>query len=202
MRLSILQYGDPVLRAKGNPIDKIDNLIRELAQNMLETMQAANGIGLAAQQVGEPLQLTVIDISQVEDRPSTMKLHGRDVDPRTAMPLILINPQVTLGEGSATGTEGCLSFPEITGEIERAESVNVRAQTLEAKTIEIEATGLLARALQHEADHLNGILFIDRMSSAAKASLSSRLKRLQKETKRGQRGRAQDRQSLVNETAL
>jgi peptide deformylase len=199
MRLSILQYGNPVLRAKGKPIDTIDNRTRELAENMLETMQAANGIGLAAQQVGEPLQLTVIDISQVEDRPSTMKLHGQDVDPRTAMPLILINPQVTPGEGSAIGTEGCLSFPEITGEIERAESVSVRAKTLENKTIEIEATGLLARALQHEADHLNGILFIDRMSSAAKASLSSRLKRLQKETKRG---RVKDRQSLVGQSAL
>lgn len=199
MRLSILQYGNPVLRAKGKPIDKIDNRIRELAQNMIETMHAANGIGLAAQQVGEALQLTVLDISQVEDRPSTMKLHGRDVDPKTAMPLILINPEITLGDGSAIGTEGCLSFPEITGEIERAESASVRAKTLENKTIEIEATGLLARALQHEADHLNGILFIDRMNSAAKASLSSRLKRLQKETKRG---RVKDRQLFVSEPAL
>ncbi len=199
MRLSILQYGNPILRAKGKQIDKIDNRIRELAQNMIETMHVANGIGLAAQQVGEALQLTVLDISQIEDRPSTMKLNGEDVDPKTAMPLILINPQITLGEGSAIGTEGCLSFPEITGEIERAESASVRAETLENKTIEIEGTGLLARALQHEADHLNGILFIDRMNSAAKASLSSRLKRLQKETKRG---RVKDRQSLVGQSAL
>ena len=199
MRLSILQYGDPILRAKGQQIDKIDNRIRELAQNMLETMRAANGIGLAAQQVGEALQLTVLDISQVEDRPSTMKLNGEDVDSNAAMPLVLINPLIIRSEGSAVGTEGCLSFPEITGEIERAESVTVRARTLENKTIEIEATGLLARALQHEADHLNGILFIDRMSSAAKASVSSRLKRLQKETRRG---RVKDRQSRAIEAAL
>ena len=199
MRLSILQYGNPILRAKGKQIDKIDNRIRELAQNMIETMHAANGIGLAAQQVGEALQLTVLDISQIEDRPSTMKLNGEDVDPKAAMPLVLINPQITRSAGSAIGTEGCLSFPEITGEIERAESVSVRAETLENKTIEIDATGLLARALQHEADHLNGILFIDRMNSAAKASLSSRLKRLQKETKRG---RVKDRQSLVGQSAL
>lgn len=199
MRLSILQYGNPILRAKGKQIDKIDNRIRELAQNMIETMHAANGIGLAAQQVGEALQLTVLDISQIEDRPSTMKLNGEDVDPKAAMPLVLINPQITRSEGSAIGTEGCLSFPEITGEIERAESASVRAETLENKTIEIEGTGLLARALQHEADHLNGILFIDRMNSAAKASLSSRLKRLQKETKRG---RVKDRQSLVGQSAL
>ena len=198
MRLSILQYGDPILRAKGKPIDKIDNRIRELAQNMIETMRGANGIGLAGQQVGEPLQLTVLDISQVEDRPSTMKLNGAEVDPEAAMPLVLINPLITRSEGSAIGTEGCLSFPEITGEIERAESVTVRAQTLETKAVEIEATGLLARALQHESDHLNGILFIDRVSSAAKATLSSRLKRLQKETKRG----IKHRQVPVDQTAL
>ncbi|PYK87660.1 MAG: peptide deformylase [Verrucomicrobia bacterium] len=199
MKLPILQYGDPMLRAKGKRIDQIDDRIRELAANMLETMQAANGVGLAAQQVGEALQLTVLDISRVEDRPSTMKLNGRDVDPQTAMPLVLINPEIELGDETEMGTEGCLSFPEITGEIERAKSVMARAQTLEGDKIEIEATGLLARALQHEADHLNGILFIDRMSSAAKASLSSRLKRLQKETRRSG---GKDRPSLVGETTL
>jgi peptide deformylase len=198
MKLSILQYGDPVLRAKGKPIDKIDDRIRELATNMVETMHDANGVGLAAQQVGEALQLTVLDISRVEDRPSTMSLNGEYVDPKTSMPIILINPHIILGRETDVGTEGCLSFPEITGEIERAASAVVRAETLEGENIEIEATGLLARALQHEIDHLNGILFIDRMSSAAKASLSSRLKRLQKETKRG-RGAGQ--QSLA-ETAL
>jgi peptide deformylase len=96
------------------------------------------------------------------------------------------------------GVEGCLSFPEITGDIERAKSVIVRAQTLEGGTIEIEASGFLARAIQHECDHLNGILFIDRMNSAAKAALSSRLKRLQKETRRGIR----HREALVSETTL
>ena len=197
MKLPILQYGDPMLRAKGKGIDQIDDRIRELVANMLETMEAANGVGLAAQQVGEALQLTVLDISRVEDRPSTMTLNGRDVDPQTAMPLVLINPEIELADGTAMGTEGCLSFPEITGEIERAKSVMARGQTLEGDKIEIEATGLLARALQHEADHLNGILFIDRMSSAAKASLSSRLKRLQKETRRSA---PKDRPSLVGET--
>jgi peptide deformylase len=199
MNLSILQYGNAILRAKGKRIEKIDDRIRELTANMVETMHAANGIGLAAQQVGEALQLTVIDISQVEDRPSEMKLKGKDVDPKTAMPLILINPEITLNGKTVVETEGCLSFPEITGEIARAKSVVARAQTLEGGTIEIEAAGLLSRAIQHEIDHLNGILFIDRMSSAAKAALSSRLKRLQKETRRG---RGQDRQPLVGETTL
>jgi peptide deformylase len=196
--LQILEYGDPILRAKGKPIENIDDRIRELAANMIETMHAANGVGLAAQQIGEALQLTVLDVSLIEDRPSTLKLDGKDVDPRAAMPLVLINPEIELRGANEVGVEGCLSFPEITGDIERAKSVIVRAQTLEARTIEIEASGFLARAIQHEGDHLNGILFIDRMNSAAKAALSSRLKRLQKETRRGIR----HREALVSETTL
>ena len=198
MILPILEYGDPILRAKGKPIDIMDDRIRELAANMVETMHAANGVGLAAQQVGEALQLTVLDVSLVEDRPSTLKVDGEEVDPKAAMPLVLINPEIELQGATETGVEGCLSFPEITGDIERAQSVIVHAQTLEGDIIQIEAGGFLARAIQHEHDHLNGILFIDRMRSAAKAALSSRLKRLQKETKRGIR----HREALVSETTL
>ena len=198
MILPIFEYGDPILRAKGKPIENIDDRIRELAANMIETMHAANGVGLAAQQIGETLQLTVLDISAVEDRPSTLKLNDQDVDPKAAMPLVLINPEIELLGETEVGVEGCLSFPEITGDIERAKSVMVRAQTLEGDKMEIEASGFLARAIQHEADHLNGILFIDRMNSAAKAALASRLKRLQKETRRGIR----HREALVSETTL
>jgi peptide deformylase len=185
MRLPIVKYGDPILRAKGKPIEFVDERICSLAADMLETMRAANGVGLAAQQVGMALQLTVLDISQVEDRPSTLRLNGTEVDPAGSMPLTLLNPRIRLSEEAASGNEGCLSFPDITAEIDRAISVAVEADTLEGKTIRIEAAGLLARALQHEVDHLNGILFIDRMSSVAKASLSSRLKRLQRETLKG-----------------
>jgi peptide deformylase len=202
MILSIMQYGDPILRTKGKQIEKIDDYIRALAANMIETMHAANGIGLAAQQVGEALQLTVLDISQIEDRPSRLNLNGKDVDPTTSMPLVLINPEIELGGETEVGTEGCLSFPEITGQIERAKSTMARAQNLEGDKIEIVASGLLARAIQHEVDHLNGILFIDRMNSAAKAALSSRLKHLQKQTKRGERIRPEEEQSLVTETPL
>ena len=185
MRLPIRKYGDPILRAKGKRIETVDDDIRVLAENMLETMHAANGVGLAAQQVGHALQLTVLDVSQVEDRPSTMKLNGEPVvDLATAMPLVLVNPTLRLGEETDLGSEGCLSFPEITAEIERANSVELAAETLEGDKVRIEASGLLSRALQHEVDHLNGILFIDRMSSASKASHSSRLKRLQKETEK------------------
>jgi peptide deformylase len=198
MKLSIVQYGDPVLRAKGARIEKIDNRIRELAQNMIETMHGANGVGLAAQQIGEPIQLTVLDVSQVEDRPTSMKLNGQIIDPKTVMPLVLINPQVELGAATEMGTEGCLSFPEISGEISRARSIVVRGQDLDGNAIVINTTGFLARAIQHEVDHLNGILFIDRMSSGAKVSLSSKLKRLQKETQRG----IKHRQRAVAETTL
>jgi peptide deformylase len=198
MRLSILQYGDPVLRAKGRRIDQVDDRIRELVANMIETMHAANGVGLAAQQVGEAIQVTVLDVSQVEDRPTTMKLNGQEIDPKTVMPLVLVNPQIELGRETEPGTEGCLSFPEVTGEIDRAKSIHVRAQNLDGEAIEIETTGFLARAIQHEVDHLNGILFIDRMSSGAKAGLSSKLKKVQKETQRG----AKHRQKAVAETTL
>jgi peptide deformylase len=198
MILQIFEYGDPILRVKGKPIENMDDRIRELAANMIETMHAANGVGLAAQQIGEALQLTVLDVSLVEDRPSSLKLDGKEVDPKAAMPLVLINPEIDLRGTTEVGVEGCLSFPEITGDIERAKSVIVRAQTLDGGTIEIEASGFLARAIQHEGDHLNGILFIDRMNSAAKAALSSRLKRLQKETRRGIR----HREALVSETTL
>jgi len=183
MRLAIRKYGDPILRAKGKRIETVDDKILALAENMLETMHAANGVGLAAQQVGHALQLTVLDVSQVEDRPSTMKLNGNPVtDLATAMPLVLLNPLLKLGEEKEPGSEGCLSFPEITADIDRSIAVVVEAETLEGEPVQIEASGLLARALQHEVDHLNGILFIDRMNSATKVSHASRLKRLQKET--------------------
>ncbi|HEY2569668.1 MAG TPA: peptide deformylase [Candidatus Udaeobacter sp.] len=198
MILQILEYGDAILRAKGKRIENIDDRIRELAENMVETMHAANGVGLAAQQVGEALQLTVLDVSLVEDRPSSLKVDGKEVDLMAAMPLVLINPEIELCGETEVGAEGCLSFPEITGEIERAKSVLVRAQTLEGESTEMEVSGFLARAIQHEGDHLNGILFIDRMNSAAKAALSSRLRRLQKETRRG----IKHRETLVSETTL
>ena len=202
MILPILQYGDPILRAKGKQIEEIDGRIRELAANMIETMHAAHGVGLAAQQIGEALQLTVLDVSQVEDRPSTLKLNGQDADPQTAMPLVLINPEIEPRGETEIGVEGCLSFPEITGDIERAQSVRVRAQNLEGNTIEFEAGGLLARAIQPEHDHLHGILFIERMRSAAKAALSSRLRRLQKEARRGRRILPEEEAPLVTETTL
>lgn len=181
MILKIVKYGNPVLRAKGRTIDNITDEVRELAQNMIETMHAANGVGLAAQQVGAPVQLTVVDVGDVEDRPSTLLIEGKQCKLEDWMPMILLNPELEQGKEKEIGIEGCLSFPEVTADIERAVSVKAKARTLDGRDIVFEATGLLARALQHEVDHLHGVLFIDRMNSATKASLAGRLKRMQKE---------------------
>ena len=183
MILEIVKYGHPALRAKGARVAEADAKIRKLAEDMLETMESANGVGLAAQQVGVPIQLAVIDVAGIEDRPSTMKIGGRPVAVDEHMPLVLMNPELMLSKEKESGNEGCLSFPEMNAEIVRSAAVRMKAQSLDGSTIEFEATGLLARALQHEVDHLHGILFIDRMNSASKASLAGKLKRLQKEAR-------------------
>jgi peptide deformylase len=184
MILEIRKYGDPVLRAKGREISKIDDEVKQLAADMLETMVSANGVGLAAQQVGHTVQLTVIDVADIEDRPSAMFIDDQQVDLAAHMPMVLVNPQLKLSQEKESGIEGCLSFPELTAEIPRASGVRCHAKLLDGRTIEFDAAGLLARALQHEVDHLHGVLFIDRMSSAARAGLAGKLKRLQKEAKR------------------
>jgi peptide deformylase len=183
MILEIAKYGEPVLRQKGRPVAEINEEVRALAQDMIETMRAANGVGLAAQQVGVPLQLTVLEVEETDERPSTMTVDGEKADLKAWMPMVIVNPVLELGAEKVEGTEGCLSFPEITAEIERAAWVKAKGQLLDGREIEFEATGLLARALQHETDHLNGILFIDRMKSATKTVLAGKLKRLQREAK-------------------
>ena len=174
----VVIYGDPVLRTKGKPVTEITDETRQLAADMLDTMHEANGVGLAAQQVGVATQLTVIDVSDAASRPSRMWVNGQEVQPNDYMPLYLVNPQVETSREIETGPEGCLSFPDITADISRAAHVRVRAFDLNGVPVEFEAEGLLARAVQHEVDHLNGILFIDRMNSAAKAALGGRLKRM------------------------
>jgi peptide deformylase len=182
MILDIVKYGDPVLRQKGKPVADITDEVRELAEDMIETMRSANGVGLAAQQIGLPMQITVLEVEDDEDRPSTMTIDGKPIDLATVMPMVLLNPVLELGEEREEGTEGCLSFPDITATILRSVGVKARGRLLDGKEIKFEATGLLARALQHETDHLNGILFIDRMKSATRTVLTGKLKRLQRET--------------------
>jgi len=179
--VEIVKYGHPALRTKGRRVEEITEEIRSLAQAMIETMHEAHGVGLAAQQVGHPLQLAVVDVLDVEDRPSTMTVDGKEANFADWMPMVLLNPELELGKEKEFGTEGCLSFPEVVADIQRSVSVKAKGRLIDGRDVVFEATGFLARALQHEVDHLQGILFIDRMNSATKASLSGKLKRLQRE---------------------
>jgi len=183
MILNVTKYGDPVLRRKGARIDRITPEIQRLIVDMLETMHTQKGVGLAAQQVGVPLQLTVIDVREVTDRPSSLELKGQTVDVNEWMPLVLINPELKPSGEPVAGPEGCLSFPEIFAEITRPEWVDVTALNPKGQPIEFRCGGLLARVVQHETDHLHGILFIDRMDKKTKEDLRPELEALQAATK-------------------
>jgi len=195
--LDIVKYGHPVLREKGRRIDRVTPEIRQLAGDMLETMYAAEGLGLAAQQVGRAIMLTVIDVAGATDRPSELFIDGKPQDVKAAMPLVLINPQVLDPEGEQVGSEGCLSIPEVNADIRRAQTITVRAQGLDGQDIVFTCTGLLSRAAQHEVDHLNGILFVERMDAATRASFAGKLKKMQKETVAALPKTAKSRRSLV-----
>jgi len=179
--LEVTKYGHPVLREKGKRVERVTPEVRQLVADMLETMRAEDGVGLAAQQVGHALMLTVIDVSSSE-RPSQLFIDGESLDIPTSMPLVLLNPRITKSEGEQIASEGCLSIPEVNAEIRRAEKVTVRATGLDGKELVFDCTGLLARAAQHEIDHLNGILFTTRMDAATRVSFAGKLKKMEKET--------------------
>jgi peptide deformylase len=183
MILKVVKYGEPVLRKKGAKIEAITPDVKKLIADMFETMYAYKGVGLAAQQIGVALQLTVIDVRGVTDRPSTLELDGKSADVNEFMPLVLINPEITPVSEPVAGPEGCLSFPEIYADVTRPESVDIKALDRDGKPIAFRCGGLLARAAQHETDHLHGILFIDRMDKKTKDELQDELDFLQQETK-------------------
>jgi peptide deformylase len=183
MILKVVKYGNPVLRKKGARIESITPEIKKLIEDMFETMYAHKGVGLAAQQIGQAMQITVIDVRGVTDRPSSLEIKGKPADVEDFMPLVLINPELTLAGEQAAGPEGCLSFPEVFAEISRPQFVDVKAMDEKGKTIEFRAGGLLGRAIQHEWDHLHGILFIDRMDKKTKEELKPDLDELQADTK-------------------
>jgi peptide deformylase len=189
MVLPIVKYGHPALRQKGAPLESITPDIQALIDDMLETMHQAAGIGLAAQQVGKALQLTVIDVRDITDRPSTLEVDGQPTEVQSAMPLILINPKIQPTGNPSTGPEGCLSFPEIYADITRPEAVTVSASNRNGEPLRLKAGGLLSRVIQHEVDHLNGILFIDRMSSAVKSELKPQLEELRQATQAALQGK-------------
>lgn len=184
MILPIVRYGDPALRKKGVQIERVTPAIRRLLSDMFDTMYDAHGIGLAAQQVGQALRVAIIDVRGVEDRPSAMYLEGKPVDVSAHMPMVLINPEVTPASEEVAGPEGCLSFPEIYGDVTRPGAVEVRAIDADERPLRFRCEGLLAKAIQHEVDHLNGVLFIDRMTKEQKSALREELDTLMAETKK------------------
>lgn len=174
----IVQYGHPVLRERCEPVTVVDDAVRELASDMLETMYDASGVGLAAPQIGVPRRLAVIDVAHDPECVSVLKVNGEDAALADVMPLVFINPEIEPGRERAKDTEGCLSIHEIRAEVVRPSSVRAKLPQLDGSVLELETDGLLARALQHETDHLNGVLFVDRLSRAAKVRMKGKLKRL------------------------
>jgi peptide deformylase len=181
MIYKITTYGNPVLRKKAEPIAEVNDEVRQLADDMLETMYAEHGLGLAAEQVGKSVAICVIDIPEDAD----LDENGGRANPEVKMPLVLINPEIIENSDyTITHQEGCLSFPGIYSNVERYDAVTVKFQDRNGIWQELRVQCLMARAVQHELDHLDGVLLADRMSSVKKVALSGKLKRLVKETKR------------------
>lgn len=178
MILDIVQYGHPVLRERCRPVERVDAELRRLVDDMIETMYAAQGVGLAAPQVGVPLRLAVVDVAHDPGCVSSLRVDGAEAELADLMPLVFINPELDFGERKESDTEGCLSIRDVRAEVKRPFEVRAKLPQLDGGVIELETDGLLARAIQHETDHLNGVLFIDRISSAAKVRLKRKLKRL------------------------
>lgn len=156
--LNILEYPDPRLRTRAAPVERVDDEVRRLLDDLLETMYAAPGVGLAATQVNVHRRVLVVDVSENHDQP-----------------LCLVNPEIIEAGGSCDSEEGCLSVPEFTDTVPRAETVRVRALGRDGQPFELEAEGLLAVCIQHEIDHLDGKLFVDYVSELKRQRLRKRL---------------------------
>lgn len=184
MALRIVHYNDPVLRTKGEKITRFDAALLDLANDMVEAMHKAGGIGLAAQQVGRALQLCVVDLTEAEAEFS-YELDGARPPLDLFMPMAVVNPVVTITPGTPATTyeEGCLSFPKIRGDVVRQDSITVTFQDERGVPHLLRCDGLLARCIQHEVDHLNGVLFIDRMEKKVRATVDDAVKTLAKDTK-------------------
>ena len=168
MILKIVKYPEPVLSAPGEPVTEFDAELKKLVDDMFETMYSNQGIGLAAPQVDVSKRVTVIDLSQ-----------GKDPEQK----LVLVNPEIIFREGRQYEEEGCLSFPDIREKVVRATKVQIRAQDLKGKWFEMDGEELLSRAFQHEIDHLDGMLFIFRMSTLKRDLNLRKIRKMQREGK-------------------
>lgn len=176
----VVTFGNEVLRQKAVPVAEVTAEVLQLVKDMLESMYAAKGVGLAAEQVGRTERVCVIDVP-----PEMEKEACREENAAVAMPLVLVNPEVVATEGKQRNEEGCLSFPEIGAPITRADKVTVTYTDLQGVRQTATARGLLSRAIQHEVDHLDGVLLVDRMSPMQKMSVAGQLKRLQRQAQQG-----------------
>ena len=178
MKYRFCTYGDPVLRQKAEIIQRIDGAIKALSGDMLRIMKDRKGVGLAAQQIGQTIQICVMDMPPGID---VAVPDGPRLNPDVTFPLVMLNPVLVAKTGAQRETEGCLSVPEIWAPVNRAAEVTVAFLDLEGIQQTLHARGLLARAIQHEMDHLDGVLFVDRVSPVKKITLAGKLKRLRKE---------------------
>jgi len=183
MLLPIVRYNQPVLRKKGAQVTAFDAALRKLADDMVETMQEGEGIGLAAQQIGKAIQFCVVDMRPTETG-FDWELDGSKPPLDLCMPMAIANPKITVLPGKETSyEEGCLSFPGIRADVIRPDAIRLEFQDLDGTAHSLVCNGLLSRCIQHEADHLNGVLFIDQMTKRIALGLKDDLKALEKETK-------------------
>jgi peptide deformylase len=183
MVLKIVHFNEPILRKKGARITAFNAALARLAADMVETMHAAEGIGLAAQQVGQAVQLCVIDLRPSEAE-FAWEYDGTRPPLELFMPLALVNPEVTaVPKPETVYEEGCLSFPQIRGDVVRPDEITVKFQDTAGHAHMLRCTGLLSRCVQHEVDHLNGVLYIDRMAKDVLAAIDPELKALKKQTR-------------------
>ena len=184
MSLRIVHYNEPVLRTKGEKVTAFDASLKSLADEMIETMHDAGGIGLAAQQIGQALQLCVVDLRE-SDAEFSWELDGARPPLDLVMPMVITNPKVAIVPGTPETIyeEGCLSFPKIRGDVERPDAIVVSFQDERGIPHTLKCDGLFGRCIQHEVDHLNGVLFIERMDKKTRATIDDAVKTLAKETK-------------------
>jgi peptide deformylase len=179
-RLPIYLFGSEVLRKKARPVRELDDTVIKLMYDMVETMHRANGIGLAATQVGELRRMLVVDVSAIE-RSGKEDEEGESEPPETeAKILVIINPEVVKEEGSCSMEEGCLSIPELRAEVTRPEKITVKFRDANFDEVELAAEGMLGRVILHEIDHLDGVLFTDRIGKTRRAMLKSELRKIEK----------------------
>lgn len=176
MKLEILTYPNPILREVSEPVKEFGPELKKLAEDMLETMYDANGIGLAAIQVGKPLQMLVID-TRSRNPESRFDEDMSDLEKKISQPLVLINPEIVQGWGKTTFDEGCLSVPSFFETVERFEKVEIKAQDVNGKEFRFTTDGLLAICVQHEMDHLKGMLFIDHISFTKSNKIKNQIKK-------------------------